>query len=236
MGAGAAAGCLADCQPICTFHLPYSITPFFGPPNLLPALAPACLPCMQEGSPRAQKVLIAMEAAAAALHLMTVPNMPQRGGCWQAMEAGRLEAGWMDGCGHVAGAALASQEQRASSVCASLRMPLPAPHTLAHPVPCPTLYCSAVLPHCAPQCTTRMPWRQCLACCASSSPTTSIPSTTPACAPPRGPSWRPPRRRQRQRQRRQQGGPALARSGQPRRPRLRWLRASGGCCLDCLHS
>ncbi len=34
---------------------------------------------MQEGSPRAQRILIAAEAAAAALQIMTVPGMPQRG-------------------------------------------------------------------------------------------------------------------------------------------------------------
>lgn len=33
----------------------------------------------QESHPRAQKVLVAVEAAAAALHIMTVPHMPPRG-------------------------------------------------------------------------------------------------------------------------------------------------------------
>lgn len=42
--------------------------------------SPAALPPrLQESSPRAQRILAAVEAAAAALHLMTVPNMPPRG-------------------------------------------------------------------------------------------------------------------------------------------------------------
>lgn len=39
----------------------------------------ACLYGMQEGSPRAQRILVAAEAAASALQIMTVPGMPQRG-------------------------------------------------------------------------------------------------------------------------------------------------------------
>jgi hypothetical protein len=58
-----------------------AILPVCTCPNMLRRRCRCCPE--QEATPRAQRLLTAVEAAAVALHLMTVPDMPQRGArCW----------------------------------------------------------------------------------------------------------------------------------------------------------